>query len=43
MPSTDNDEFIIFDKANNAETDEYVPRSQNKESGLMKKKIDVKP
>ena len=40
MPSTENDDFIIFDKANNNETDEYVPRSQNKESGLVKKKIE---
>ena len=40
IASTEQDDFIIYDKANNAETDEYVPRSQNRESGLMKARVD---
>ena len=40
LASTENEDFIIYDKANNAETDEYVPRSANRESGLMKARVD---
>ena len=35
-----NEEFIIFDKANNRDTVEFVPRSANRESALVKAKID---